>query len=134
VIVDFEIPDNIKIDNLHNIFNKYKSFKSIDREIKIKSIFSEELLEFDIENTNEIGFLSPDMSYLHDATFIINKITVGIDNNFIKYIKCKIHILETEQGKVLSDLLNLSIVKFKIHLSKSVDEYHQIEKFYTSFN
>lgn len=136
MIVDFEIPSDIRIDHLDSLFSKYKSFKSIKRELKINSILDKKLeLEIKDIKLNEIGFLSTyPIDFIHhpkESAFKISEMTIGINKGIVNHIKCEIHLLDTPNGKILSKIIESSIdIKFKLLISKSLGEYHKIVKFY----
>ena len=126
MIVNFEILNDLTIDNFAKILAKFKSFREINREIKINSL-SDKKMELEIEKINPkivgyLGYQWPTFD-LKSSAFIIEKIIMKMDKGIIINLKCEIKLLETENGKILSDLENS--IKFKlVIIGKNVESFY----------
>ena len=128
---------DVKLDNLHNlecfrnILEKYRDYKSFYRELKINSVLGNKS-QFDINDIIPplIGGFEDDVSSfsifrLKDSSFSINSMSFIVDKdlNVIK-ISLDIRILETTNGKILLDLLEIGhTIDFRVVILNYMDYY-----------
>jgi hypothetical protein len=138
MIVDFEIPIGLKIDDFKPILDKYPSFKSANREIKLNSILGNSKIELEISDIRpaKLGYFTNISEYpsLKDSSFKVNKIFLGIENENAIYMKCDINTLENEMGLILKELIsNKANLKFKISLSGTISDFQVSDKFFVTY-
>ncbi len=136
MIVDVKLENFHNLECFKNILEKYRDYKSFYREIKINSLLGNKS-QFDITNMNPplicgLDTVSSDeYSFrLKDSTFSINSMSFVVDKdlNVIK-INLDINILETPNGKILLNLLEIGhTIDFRVVILHSYN-YYEINGF-----
>lgn len=136
MIVDVKLENFHNLECFKNILEKYRDYKSFYREIKINSLLGNKS-QFDITDMNPplicgLDTISSDeYSFrLKDSTFSINSMSFVVDKdlNVIK-INLDINILETPNGKILLNLLEIGhTIDFRVVILHSYN-YYEINGF-----
>jgi hypothetical protein len=131
MIVDVKLNDFHNLECFRSILEKYRDYKSFYRELKINSLLGNKS-QFDIEEINPPiigGFEDDQLSFgsfrLKDSAFSIKSMSFVVDKdlNVIK-ISLDIDILETPNGKLLLDLLNIGhTIDFRVVIIQYYDYY-----------
>ncbi len=135
MIVDFEIPNSLKIYHFRPLLNQYSSFRSANRDLKINSLLGHKKMELEISDIKpaKLGYFSETYNpSLKDCSFKVNGIFLGIENEDVIYMKCDIITLKTEMGLVLEDMIGKIDLRFKIILFGTIDNFEILDKFFVS--
>jgi hypothetical protein len=128
---------DVKLENFHNlecfrsILEKYRDYKSFYRELKINSLLGNKS-QFDITDINPpliCVFEDDQVSFgtfrIKDSAFTINSMSFIVDKdiNVIK-INLDIKVLETPNGKILLDLLEIGhTIDFRVVILNYIGYY-----------